>query len=105
MAEREKVQTKLDAAAALANLGQGAYDKAAKYFLKLGPIKGLEHWASTVSCIPRVLGFQGGCEDQKTNPRLSIVIDCLAIGHRHLHDSVHIGHIPPLSHQGAASRQ
>ncbi|KAJ3478810.1 hypothetical protein NLI96_g9502 [Meripilus lineatus] len=47
-AEREKVQTKLDAAAALANLGQGAYDKAAKYFLKLGPIKGLEHWASTI---------------------------------------------------------
>ncbi|KAH8112809.1 26S proteasome subunit RPN7-domain-containing protein [Phellopilus nigrolimitatus] len=43
-AEREKVQTKLDVAMALAHLGQASYEKAAVTFLKLGPPKGLEDW-------------------------------------------------------------
>ena len=50
-AERERIQTKLDVAAALAYLGQGIYEKAAKSFIKVGPIKGLEHWATKVSSI------------------------------------------------------
>lgn len=47
-AERERVQTKLDVASGLSNLGQGSYEKAAQYFLKAGPIKNLEDWASKV---------------------------------------------------------
>lgn len=48
-AEREKVQSKLDLATAISHLGQGTYDKAATFFLKVGSIKSLEHWATTVS--------------------------------------------------------
>ncbi|OBZ76758.1 COP9 signalosome complex subunit 1b, partial [Grifola frondosa] len=47
-AEREKVQSKLDIASALAHLGQGHYEKAAVSFLKVGPAKGLEHWARKI---------------------------------------------------------
>ncbi|THH00269.1 hypothetical protein EW026_g2236 [Hermanssonia centrifuga] len=47
-AEREKVQSKLDLATALSHLGQGAYEKAAGSFLKIGPIKALGDWAKTV---------------------------------------------------------
>ncbi|EIW53311.1 G protein pathway suppressor 1 [Trametes versicolor FP-101664 SS1] len=47
-AEREKVQTKLDVAAALSHLGQSNYEKAAQTFLKAGPVKGLEEWAGKI---------------------------------------------------------
>ncbi|KAI0342371.1 hypothetical protein BDW22DRAFT_1357693 [Trametopsis cervina] len=47
-AEREKVQSKLDLATAISHLGQGTYDKAATFFLKVGSIKSLEHWATTL---------------------------------------------------------
>ncbi|TFK68147.1 PCI-domain-containing protein [Pluteus cervinus] len=43
--ERDSVQTKLDFATALSNLGQGSYEKAAFHFLKLGPPKELGDWA------------------------------------------------------------
>ncbi|KAL5478528.1 hypothetical protein ACEPAI_2712 [Sanghuangporus weigelae] len=43
-AEREKVQTKLDVATAIAYLGQGNYERAAVCFLKLGVPKALEDW-------------------------------------------------------------
>lgn len=44
-AEREKVQSKLDFATALSHLGQSNYEKAAYYFLRLGPSKQLGDWA------------------------------------------------------------
>ncbi|CAL1709729.1 unnamed protein product [Somion occarium] len=47
-AERERVQTKLDVATALSHLAQGAYEKAAQSFLKAGPIKNLEEWATKI---------------------------------------------------------
>ncbi|KAI0074359.1 PCI-domain-containing protein [Panus rudis PR-1116 ss-1] len=47
-AEKEKTQTKLDVATALSQMGQQAYEKAANSFLKAGPIKGLEDWASKI---------------------------------------------------------
>ncbi|PAV18220.1 G pathway suppressor 1 [Pyrrhoderma noxium] len=43
-AERERVQSKLDVANALAYLGAGQYEKAATTFLKLGHPKNLEDW-------------------------------------------------------------
>ena len=42
---RERVQSKLDLATALANLSQGNYEKAARGFLKIKNIKSLDHWA------------------------------------------------------------
>lgn len=48
-AEREKVQSKLDLATALSYLGQGTYDKAAAYFLKVGSIRSLGNWTTAVS--------------------------------------------------------
>ncbi|KAH9854527.1 G protein pathway suppressor 1 [Lenzites betulinus] len=47
-AERERVQTKLDVAAALSHLGQGSYEKAAHTFLKAGPVKGLDEWSGKI---------------------------------------------------------
>ncbi|KAI0795680.1 26S proteasome subunit RPN7-domain-containing protein [Abortiporus biennis] len=47
-ADKEKVQTKLDIATAISHLGQGAYEKAANSFLKAGPVKGLEDWATQI---------------------------------------------------------
>lgn len=47
-AEREKVQSKLDFAAALSRLGQGHYERAAMAFLKIGPPKGLDGWVGKV---------------------------------------------------------
>ncbi|KAI0634340.1 G protein pathway suppressor 1 [Trametes polyzona] len=44
-AEREKVQTKLDVAAALSHFGQSNYEKAAHTFAKVGPVKCLEDWS------------------------------------------------------------
>ena len=46
--ERAKWQTKLDFASALANLGQGNYEKAANLFLKLGSVKELGDWVGKV---------------------------------------------------------
>ncbi len=48
-AERERVQTRLDIAAALSHLGQSNYEKAAQTFLKAGPVKGLEDWSGKAS--------------------------------------------------------
>ena len=48
VAERERVQTKLDAALAMSYLGQGQYEKAAQSFLKVGS-SGLDNWATAVS--------------------------------------------------------
>lgn len=53
-ADREKVQTKLDVATGLSYLGQGSYDKAAQAFLKAGPIKHLDDWASKVRIVHTV---------------------------------------------------
>lgn len=55
-AEREKVQTKLDVAAALSHLGQSNYEKAAQTFLKAGPVKGLEEWAGKAGLSVDVFG-------------------------------------------------
>ncbi|KAI0752860.1 PCI-domain-containing protein [Daedaleopsis nitida] len=44
LAEREKIQTKLDLATAISHLGQTNYEKAAQSFLKIGPPKGLDDW-------------------------------------------------------------
>lgn len=49
-AERENVQSKLDFATALSHLGQANYEKAAYYFLRLGPVKDLGDWAGKVFC-------------------------------------------------------
>jgi len=46
---KERVQSKLDLATALANLSQGNYEKAARGFLKVKSIKSLENWAEIVS--------------------------------------------------------
>ncbi|KAJ8472377.1 hypothetical protein ONZ45_g16676 [Pleurotus djamor] len=43
--ERARVQSKLDFATALSNLGQSNYEKAAYYFLRLGPASQLGDWA------------------------------------------------------------
>ncbi|TFK32720.1 26S proteasome subunit RPN7-domain-containing protein [Crucibulum laeve] len=42
--ERDYVQSKLDLAIALSNLGQGNYEKAAQYFLRLGSTGDLGDW-------------------------------------------------------------
>ncbi|KAI5891032.1 uncharacterized protein SCHCODRAFT_02627943 [Schizophyllum commune H4-8] len=47
-ADRDRIQSKLDFAQGLANLGQGYYDKAAYHFLRVGPAKDLEDWAGTL---------------------------------------------------------
>ena len=49
-AERERVQSKLDLATAVSNLGQNQYEKAAQTFLRIGPTKTLEDWSGKV-CI------------------------------------------------------
>jgi COP9 signalosome complex subunit 1 len=49
--ERDNVQAKLDLATALSNLGQGSYEKAAQYFLKVGTAKDLGDWVGKVCCI------------------------------------------------------
>ena len=46
--EREKIQSKLDFATAIAFLGQGNYEKAALTFLKLGSISKLGDWVGKV---------------------------------------------------------
>jgi len=46
--ERAKWQTKLDFASALAQLGQGNYEKAANLFLRLGSVKELGDWVGKV---------------------------------------------------------
>ena len=46
--EREKVQSKLDLATALSQLGQGAYEKAAASFVRIGSIRSLGDWAQKV---------------------------------------------------------
>ncbi|KAF6745950.1 G protein pathway suppressor 1 [Ephemerocybe angulata] len=43
-AERDSVQSKLDFATALSHLGQGTYEKAAQYLLKLGAPRELGDW-------------------------------------------------------------
>lgn len=47
-AERDSVQSKLDLSTALSHLGQGSYEKAAQYLLKLGPAKELGDWVGKV---------------------------------------------------------
>ncbi|TRM67147.1 G protein pathway suppressor 1 [Schizophyllum amplum] len=47
-ADRDRIQSKLDFAQALANLGQGYYDKAAFHFLRIGPSKDLDDWLGTL---------------------------------------------------------
>jgi len=46
--DRDNVQAKLDLATALSHLGQGAYEKAAQYFLKVGAAKDLGDWVGKV---------------------------------------------------------
>jgi COP9 signalosome complex subunit 1 len=46
--ERESVQSKLDLATALSHLGQAHYQKAAYYFLRLGPARELGDWIGKV---------------------------------------------------------
>ncbi|OSX58352.1 hypothetical protein POSPLADRAFT_1154048 [Postia placenta MAD-698-R-SB12] len=48
LTEREKVQSKLDAGLGLSHFGQGQYEKAANFFVKVGPIKSLGTWIGTV---------------------------------------------------------
>jgi COP9 signalosome complex subunit 1 len=66
-AEREKVQSKLDLATAISQLGQGQYEKAANSFLNLGPPSQLGDWIGKVrscrsSAIPFIHPFYGcGC--------------------------------------------
>jgi hypothetical protein len=49
--ERENVQSKLDLATALSHLGQANYQKAAYYFLRLGPARELGDWIGKVCII------------------------------------------------------
>lgn len=46
--ERERVQSKLDFATALSNLGQGNYERAAYYFTRLGSARDLGDWVGKV---------------------------------------------------------
>ncbi|KAF8240594.1 hypothetical protein L208DRAFT_1449465 [Tricholoma matsutake] len=46
--ERESVQSKLDLATALSHLGQANYQKAAYFFLRLGPARELGDWVGKV---------------------------------------------------------
>lgn len=58
--EREKIQSKLDLATALSQLGQGAYDKATVSFVRVGPIKSLGDWAHkvrTTAHVPLIPSF------------------------------------------------
>ena len=55
--ERESVQSKLDLATALSHLGQANYQKAAYYFLRLGPVRELGDWAGKVRFSSSHLGF------------------------------------------------
>jgi COP9 signalosome complex subunit 1 len=50
-AERDKVQSKLDFASALAHLGQANYEKAAYNFLRIGSTAKLGDWVGKVSMI------------------------------------------------------
>jgi COP9 signalosome complex subunit 1 len=50
--DRDRVQSKLDFATALAYLGQGNYEKAAGAFLNLGPPTQLGDWAGKVFLLP-----------------------------------------------------
>lgn len=52
---RERTQSKLDLATALAHLGQSNYEKAARGFLKVKNIKSLDHWAQVRRPFLRVL--------------------------------------------------
>lgn len=56
-AEREKVQSKLDLASAISHMSQGAYDKAATFFLKIGSIKSLGDWIGNVRSCPLSTNF------------------------------------------------
>jgi COP9 signalosome complex subunit 1 len=65
--ERESVQSKLDLATALSHLGQANYQKAAYYFLRLGPARELGDWVGKVWLRPwsylflTVISRSGGC--------------------------------------------
>ncbi|KAH8101716.1 PCI-domain-containing protein [Cristinia sonorae] len=48
VAERDRIQAKLDLALAMSYLGQGQYEKAAQAFLKVGPLSGLDGWAGVL---------------------------------------------------------
>lgn len=61
VADRDRIHTKLDAALAMAFLGQSQYEKAAQAFLKVSSIAGLGGWVSVVSAFLRE-GFGGGRE-------------------------------------------
>ena len=50
-AERERVQSKLELATAISQLGQGNYEKAAQTFLKVGQTKTLEDWFGKVRLV------------------------------------------------------
>lgn len=91
-AEREKVQSKLDLATALAHFGQGTYDKAATYFLKIGSIRSLGPWASKVrSC--------SGSLRRYTRPHWRRSA-CRAVRYRHLWYSLRPCELPAVIDQG-----
>lgn len=49
--ERERIQSKLDFATALGNLGQGNYQKAAQAFLRLKSMNKLGDWIGNVRAV------------------------------------------------------
>jgi COP9 signalosome complex subunit 1 len=53
LADRDKIQSKLDFATALSHLGQGGYDKAAYHFTRLGSAKDLGDWVGKVQVLLR----------------------------------------------------
>ncbi|TDL27911.1 hypothetical protein BD410DRAFT_894056 [Rickenella mellea] len=70
-AEREKLQTILDVASAIAFLGQASYEKAALTFLKLGNPKGLGDWNGKI-ITPGDIAIYGTLCALATLPRSTI---------------------------------
>jgi COP9 signalosome complex subunit 1 len=69
--DRDNVQAKLDLATALSHLGQGAYEKAAQYFLKVGAVKDLGDWVGKLIA-PGDIAIYGTLTALASFPRSSI---------------------------------
>jgi hypothetical protein len=52
---KEKVKSKTALATAIANLGQGSFEKAARAFLEVGSIRALDHWVGQVRSLQSVI--------------------------------------------------
>jgi hypothetical protein len=72
-ADRDRVQTMLDFAAGMSQLGQGNYEKAASAFVRLGPPKQLGDWIGKVRARTCGWRFRFSAELTKSSCLLEIL--------------------------------